>query len=261
MRASPLGRERGERRRRGAPRRRRAPRAGSSASTPRACARCSGFVAHVLASGTWWARNVPSTGDAVDIARARPALRRAQHDRGPARRGLRTPAARASAWIARISSCAASSAAAKARCTAARVVAVHEVRVVAVPGEQRPRLRPRRARPSTVGPGDLVAVEVEDRQHRAVARGVQEADALPRALERRRSRPRRRRRRRRRGDRGCRTPRRTRGRARSRARRPRGSSPGVGTLTWLGTPPGVENWRKRRAGRPRPASPRDRPRE
>ncbi len=45
----------------------------------------------------------------------------------------------------------------------------------------RPR---RRSRPSTVGPGDLVAVEVQDRQHRAVARRVQEADALPRALER-----------------------------------------------------------------------------
>ena len=34
------------------------------------------------------------------------------------------------------------------------------------------------------GPADLVAVEVQDREHRAVADRVQEADALPRALER-----------------------------------------------------------------------------
>jgi hypothetical protein len=33
------------------------------------------------------------------------------------------------------------------------------------------------------GVGDLVAVEVQDRQHRAVARGVDEVDALPRAHE------------------------------------------------------------------------------
>ena len=32
-------------------------------------------------------------------------------------------------------------------------------------------------------PADLVAVEVEDREHRAVPRGVQETDPLPRALQ------------------------------------------------------------------------------
>ena len=74
------------------------------------------------------------------------------------------------------------------------------------------------------GVGDLVAVEVQDRQHRAVARRVEELVASASTWRAVRSRPRRRRRRTRRRDRGCRTPRRTRASASTRARRPRGSS-------------------------------------
>ena len=64
------------------------------------------------------------------------------------------------------------------------LVALDEVHVVAVALEQAAdRLVGRAAEHGRAG--DLVAVEVKDRQHRAVARRVEETDALPRAFERR----------------------------------------------------------------------------
>ena len=65
----------------------------------------------------------------------------------------------------------------------ARVVALDEVHLVAVALEQRADVVVARAAEHGRA-GDLVAVEVQDRQHGAVARRVEEADALPRALER-----------------------------------------------------------------------------
>ena len=62
-----------------------------------------------------------------------------------------------------------------------------EVRLVAVAGEQRGDLLV--ARPSEHRrPRDLVLVQLQDRQHRAVASGVEKPHALPRALERTRLR-------------------------------------------------------------------------
>ena len=63
------------------------------------------------------------------------------------------------------------------------VVALDEVHVVAVAFEQPLDVLIARA-PEHGGPGDLVAVQVQDGQHGAVARRVEELDALPRALER-----------------------------------------------------------------------------
>ena len=59
-----------------------------------------------------------------------------------------------------------------------RVVAFDEVHVVAVALEERAHVVVGGAAEHG-GVGDLVAVEVEDRQHRAVARRVEEVDALP----------------------------------------------------------------------------------
>ncbi len=64
-----------------------------------------------------------------------------------------------------------------------RVVAFDEPRFVSVPGEQRPDVVVVRA-PEHRRPGDLVLVQVQNRQHRAVTSRVQEADALPRTFER-----------------------------------------------------------------------------
>ncbi len=82
-----------------------------------------------------------------------------------------------------ISSSASSSAAAKSRCTCVRVVAGDEQRPVPVALHQRDELvlgdarEHRRVR-------DLVAVQVEDRQHRAVALRVQELVRVPARRER-----------------------------------------------------------------------------
>ena len=90
---------------------------------------------------------------------------------------------RAAVWIARISSTMPSSAAAIAWCIGARLVALHDVRPVAVPGEQALELRPadprqdRRVR-------DLVAVQVEDREDRAVGLRVEELVRVPRRGQR-----------------------------------------------------------------------------
>ena len=128
----------------------------------------------------------PFDGDAVDHLRPGPALRRAQDDERPARlcRGLLrvAPAARrgldggdrVEAGVERP---------AEGLVDAHRLVAFDEVHVVAVPGEEATELLVRFA-PQHGGAGDLVPVEVEDRQHRSVVDRVQEAHALPRAFER-----------------------------------------------------------------------------
>src|SRR5437773_1222695 len=66
---------------------------------------------------------------------------------------------------------------------ARRIVAGDEVDVVAVAAQQAPyRLVALTTEDGRAG--DLVSVQVEDRQHRTVPRRVEEVDALPRALER-----------------------------------------------------------------------------
>ena len=183
-----------------------------------------GVVAASSASGTWWARQVPSIGSAVDLLRPGPALGRAQHDHRPARAARRRRRRGRARWIAAISSSTSSSVAAIAWCIVGRVVALDEVRLVAVAAQQARQLLLRDAREDG-GVGDLVAVEVQDRQHRAVVgrvRGTCWSASWPRAG---RSPPRRRRRRSATTQVGV-VEGRAVGvrRARSPARRPRGSS-------------------------------------
>ena len=105
-----------------------------------------------------------------------------------------------------------------------RVVAFDEVRRVAVAEEQVLELL-RRDAGEHGGVGDLVAVEMQDRQHRAVGDGIEELVGVPAGRQRAGLRlavaddaPRR-------SGRGCRTRRHRRATAHSPARRPRGSSP------------------------------------
>ena len=122
---------------------------------------------------------------AVDLARAGPALRRAQHDRRPARPPASRPCAGARAWIARDRRAAVGRASRRSR---------GGPRAGSSPSTKRgARSRARPAARAIVllaraaehrRPGDLVLVEVQDRQHGAVARRVEEADPLPRALQR-----------------------------------------------------------------------------
>ena len=81
----------------GARARRRAPRAGSSASSS-SMRECAGFVAHLGERHLVRAERALDR-HAVDHLRAGPSLRRAQHDRGPARPRADPPRSRASRWI------------------------------------------------------------------------------------------------------------------------------------------------------------------
>ena len=95
IRRSPVGDEAAQLGDRPARRRRTAPRAGRTAATPRAppgARRRRGRAG----SGTWWARNVPSTCWPSTTGGHGPALRRAQHDHrpAPARRGALVAGAR-----------------------------------------------------------------------------------------------------------------------------------------------------------------------
>ena len=163
-------------RRAGARARRRAPRAGRSASTPRGRWTCSGFSAS-WASGTWCARKVPSTGrPSTSLGPVQPfGVRRTII--GQRGRSLLPPVARVvldppdlvddlverggHRLVHRLG-----------------LVALDEPRAVAVAGHQRVELVVRD--PGQDGRvGDLVAVEVQDRQHRAVARRVEELVAVP----------------------------------------------------------------------------------
>ena len=162
--------------------------------------------------------------------------------RSSARRGapwkpLRCAPPSRSAWI---SATAASIAAAICLVHALGVAALDEVRLVAVALEELPQLVLRDAG-EEARVGDLVAVQVEDRQHAAVAGRVEELVAVPArgqraglglavaddagddqvgVVER--------------GAEGV-------ARGRSPARRPRGCEPGVSGATWLGMPPGKLN--------------------
>ena len=91
--------------------------------------------------------------------------------------------ARASSWIRRIAATISSSAAAIAWCIGLGLVALDEPRLVAVAAHQRVELFVRD--PAQDGRvGDLVAVEVQDRQHRSVPRRVQELVRVPARGER-----------------------------------------------------------------------------
>ena len=123
---------------------------------------------------------------AVDDARAGPALRRAQHDRGPARRpvvegtgrGIRSD--RLDAFVGDVDRV--GHAGVHGHVVLAAEAAGHEERFVAVAAEELDELglgdagEQRRV-------GDLEAVQVEDRQHRAVGHGVQERVPAPARVE------------------------------------------------------------------------------
>ena len=140
-----------------------------------------------------------------------------------------------------------------------RVVALDEVRLVAVADQQRAQLVVRDAREHG-RVGDLVAVEVQDREHRAVARRVRRTCWSASWPPADRSRPRRRPRRSRRAGRGCRRPLRRRGPARSPARRPRGSSRASRARRGWGCRRGRRTGGTAVAGPPRRASCSGRPR-
>ena len=222
IRRSPVGRQRARARAAACRPRRTAPRVGSERIHASSCRRCSGLSASP-ASGTWCARNVPSTGTpSTSFGPVQPfGVRRTIIGQ----RGRSVVLAAAGALL--------DGGDLVERVVQRRghrlvhlggVVALDEARLVPVAlaagacsSSSRDAREHRRV-------GDLVAVEVQDRQHRAVARRVQELvecqlaasgpglrlavadDAADDQV------------------RGCRTPRRRRARARSRARRPRGSS-------------------------------------
>ena len=117
----------------------------------------------------------------VDDLRAGPAFEGAQHDRRPAGTARDTPGAglvldgadRVEAPVEGLGQRAVDH---------GRIVTLDEVHVVAVPREDgRDRVVVGAAEHGR--PRDLVAVEVQDRQDRAVTGGVEEVDALPRAGE------------------------------------------------------------------------------
>ena len=203
---SSAGRRPGAGRGRRAPgrrRRRTAPRAGSCAATPRAPSRWPSSSRAFL-NGTWCARQVPSTcrpsttsgpvqpfGEASTIIGQRGRSTIAVHP-GPALDlGDLVEAAveRGGELLVH----------------RRRVVALDQVGRVAVAAQQVEQLLARDAgQHGRVG--DLVAVEVQDRQHGAVGARVEELVRVPARRPAARSRPRRRRRRRPRRGRGCRRP-------------------------------------------------------
>ena len=163
-------------------------------------------------------------GKAVDERGPGPPLGRPQHDHRPARAGPRRPTRAPRVAVA---------GSRPARVERRGELLVDERRVVAGDEVGRPPVPFEEARQLVVadarehrGVGDLVPVEVQDRQHRAVARRDRGTCSSASSSRADRSRPRRHRRRTRRRGRGCRTRRRTRGSASSRARRLRGSSRG-----------------------------------
>ena len=157
--------------------------ADSSASSPASCARCSGLSKS--ASGTWWARQVPSTGRPStnfgpvqpfgrledDHRPARPLRRfvgRPRRARRPGSRGCRpAPVQRGGERLVH----------------EPRVVALDEMRLVAVAAQQLGELLA--ADPRQHGRiGDLEAVQVQDRQHRAVGARVEEFVGVPAGRQR-----------------------------------------------------------------------------
>ncbi len=120
---------------------------------------------------------------AVDLARSGPALGRAQHERRPAwpsvnaaflARGLLNAADACQALIEHRG---------QSSVDREQLVAGHEVRFVAVTGQQLGDVHVAGAAEHG-RPGDLVAVQMQNRQHRTVVDRVQKADAFPAAFER-----------------------------------------------------------------------------
>ena len=163
-------------------RRRSAPRAGRSASTPPASPGARGSRGPGRAAPGGRGRCPRSGRRRPPPGRSSPSACAA---RSPASAAAPTRRRRAPrAWISRIRRAALGERRGEVAVDRARVVAGDEVR---------PRSRGRAssaaisvlARPAEHGrAGDLVLVEVQDRQHGAVAGRVEEADALPGALER-----------------------------------------------------------------------------
>ena len=114
-------------------RRRTAPPAGTTRIHASSTRRCSSSV-RAAGSGTWWARKVPSTGCPSTTGGHAPALRRAQDDHRP-----RTARHRSRGALA-MASRHASTAVAICLVHVRRVVAGDDVRLVAVPAEQREQL-------------------------------------------------------------------------------------------------------------------------
>ena len=110
---------------------------------------------------------MPSTCTPSTIFGPGPALRTLQHDHRPARPG-HFAAVRALRLIAAISSSTRSRVAAICWCIDCGLVARDEVRLPAVARQQALQLLARDARENG-RIGDLVAIQVQDRQHRAVA--------------------------------------------------------------------------------------------
>jgi hypothetical protein len=209
----------------------------SSSSTPRACARCG--VRRGRCPRAPGARGTSPRPAPRRHLRPRPPLRRAKDDRGPGGLPFRR---RARCRLDGADPLPDASSVARSRRARASGRPLDEVDVVAVATEQAANRLV--ARPSEHrGPGDLVPVEVEHRAappRRAPGSGSSPPSRIPRAV---RSRPRRRRRPRPR-EVGVVEDGAERVREHVAELAPSWIDPGVGGLTWLGTPPGVENWRK-----------------
>ena len=161
-------------------------------------------------------RRPPSGRSSPSASEGRSSARSAGRSRRPSR---------ASRWIVAISSMTWSIVRAIAWCISAGSSPSTKYGRVAVALEQRDELVVRDPREDR-RVGDLVAVQVEDRQDGAVVHRVEELVGVPARREWVRSRPRRRRRRSRRAGPGCRTRRRTRARARSPSSPPSWIEPG-----------------------------------
>ena len=176
-----FGRELGELGTQPAAARRRAPPVDSSASSPRECGRARGCRASRPAAPDASARSPRSSCRRLPSVRSSPWASAARSSASAAARS--TPLARAACWMRRISSTIASSVAAIAWCMRLGIVAFDEVRAVAVAAQQRLELlvadarQHRRAR-------DLVAVQMEDRQHGAVGDRIEELVRVPARRER-----------------------------------------------------------------------------
>ena len=129
-------------------------------------------------SGTWWKRKVPSICfcPSTTFGPVQPfSVRRTMSGQAG---GSSTPFSRASAWMRRMAAYAQSSVSHNDRWTVSGFRALDEAGVVAAAAEI--VLYRFVAHPAEEGwAGDLVAVEVEDRQDGAVAGGVQEPVRLP----------------------------------------------------------------------------------
>ena len=134
------------------------------------------------ASGTWWERNEPSAGrPSTSLGPVQPLGVRSTiiGQRGRPR----SPPSRARLWISAISAATSSQRRGHQLVHRGRFIALDEAGRVAVALEQRAQLARGDAREHGRA-GDLVAVEVQHREHRAVARRVEELVRVPAAGQR-----------------------------------------------------------------------------